>query len=89
MSLGRRRLGLTQEQFAERVGIATGTLRNYEAGHRLPDLRVAARIAGALALSLDDMARTVAPVRPAVPQPIKAAPVAYLATATTGANTQE
>ena len=32
----RRRLGLSQMQFAERFGFSVETLRNYEQGHRQP-----------------------------------------------------
>lgn len=32
----RRRLGLSQEQFARRYGFSVETLRNYEQGHRRP-----------------------------------------------------
>ena len=32
----RRRLGLSQEQFAVRFGFSVETLRNYEQGHRRP-----------------------------------------------------
>ena len=33
----RRRLGLTQQDFADQFGIALGTLRNWEQGRRVPD----------------------------------------------------
>lgn len=45
----RRRFGLSQQQFAEVLGISAGTLRNWEQGRRAPEgsarvlLRVAAR----------------------------------------------
>ncbi len=32
----RQRLGLTQEQFANRYGFSVETIRNYEQGHRRP-----------------------------------------------------
>ncbi len=35
--LFRQGLGLTQEQFADRFGIAVGTLRDWEHGRRSPD----------------------------------------------------
>jgi putative transcriptional regulator len=33
----RRRLGLSQEQFAARFGFSVETIRNYEQGHRRPN----------------------------------------------------
>lgn len=33
----RKKLGFTQEEFAERFGVSLGTLRNWEQGARLPD----------------------------------------------------
>ena len=47
--LGRRFAALTQEEFAEALGISVHTLRNWEQGRRSPDgpalalLRIAAR----------------------------------------------
>jgi putative transcriptional regulator len=32
----RRRLGLSQQQFAARYGFSVETIRNYEQGHRCP-----------------------------------------------------
>ena len=33
----RRRMGLSQETFSRRIGISTGTLRNWEQGRRAPE----------------------------------------------------
>ncbi|MFL9827426.1 helix-turn-helix domain-containing protein [Rhodoplanes sp. SY1] len=33
----RRKTGLTQEAFSARIGVSTGTLRNWEQGRRTPD----------------------------------------------------
>ena len=33
----RERTGLSQEAFAERIGVSVGTLRNWEQGRRKPD----------------------------------------------------
>ena len=33
----RRRTGLSQEAFSRRIGVSTGTLRNWEQGRRTPD----------------------------------------------------
>ncbi len=43
--LARKRTGLTQEQLAEKIGIAFQTLNKYEKGHRLPDAEVLRQIA--------------------------------------------
>jgi putative transcriptional regulator len=54
----RRRLGLSQEQFAARFGFSVETIRNYEQGHRRPTgparvlLRVIAREPDAVTRSL-------------------------------------
>lgn len=40
----RKGLGLTQEQFAERLGISHGYVGHIETGVRSPSLRLAARI---------------------------------------------
>lgn len=33
----RRRAGLSQEVFSRKIGVSTGTLRNWEQGRRVPD----------------------------------------------------
>jgi putative transcriptional regulator len=33
----RRRTGLSQAAFSQRIGVSTGTLRNWEQGRRIPD----------------------------------------------------
>lgn len=33
----RRKTGLSQEAFSSRIGVSTGTLRNWEQGRRTPD----------------------------------------------------
>jgi putative transcriptional regulator len=33
----RRKTGLSQEAFSARIGVSTGTLRNWEQGRRMPD----------------------------------------------------
>ncbi|NVO16084.1 MAG: helix-turn-helix domain-containing protein [Rhodoplanes sp.] len=33
----RRKTGLTQEAFSSRIGVSTGTLRNWEQGRRMPE----------------------------------------------------
>ena len=52
----RKQLGLTQEALAERVGVARQTIVKWEAGESAPDLPLAARLAEALEVSLDDLA---------------------------------
>jgi putative transcriptional regulator len=54
----RTRLGRTQEEFAEMIGVPVGTLRNWEQGHREPTgparalLLVAAKFPGEVAEAL-------------------------------------
>jgi putative transcriptional regulator len=33
----RRRTGLSQELFSKRIGVSTGTIRNWEQGRRVPE----------------------------------------------------
>lgn len=37
VSAVRRRTGLSQAAFSQRIGVSTGTLRNWEQGRRTPD----------------------------------------------------
>jgi transcriptional regulator with XRE-family HTH domain len=57
----RRAAGLSQPQLAELVGVPVGTLRNWEQDRRVPLLDTAARVAGALGVSLDELAPPVPP----------------------------
>lgn len=43
--LARKKVELTQEQLAEKIGIAFQTLNKYEKGHRLPDAEILRQIA--------------------------------------------
>src|SRR5215218_9712791 len=52
----RRELDLTQEDFAQRVGIATETVSKIERGERRPSKHVAERMAQVLELSAEDRA---------------------------------
>lgn len=45
--------GFTQQELAEKAGLAVTAVCNYEAGTRMPRLDSAARIADALDVSLD------------------------------------
>lgn len=49
----RRALGLTQAQFAERVGASRSRVNNWEAGTRRPDLDAAIRICESTGATLD------------------------------------
>ena len=49
----RRAIGLTQEQLAERLGVARQTVAKWEAGDSVPDLANAGELAEALDVSLD------------------------------------
>jgi transcriptional regulator with XRE-family HTH domain len=57
----RQAAGLSQPQLAEAAGVPVGTLRNWEQGRRVPLLDTAACVAGALGVSLDELAPPVAP----------------------------
>jgi transcriptional regulator with XRE-family HTH domain len=51
-----RALGLTQAVLAERAGVHVRQIRRYESGEQQPVLVVAARLAAALDVSLDELA---------------------------------
>jgi transcriptional regulator with XRE-family HTH domain len=51
-----RTLGLTQATLAERAGVHVRQIRRYESGEQQPVLAVAARIAAALDVTLDELA---------------------------------
>jgi predicted ATPase/transcriptional regulator with XRE-family HTH domain len=59
----RRELDLTQEDFAQRVGIATETVSKIERGERRPSKHVAERMAQVLELSAEDRAAFVRAAR--------------------------
>ena len=62
--------GLSQAQLAAAAGVPLGTLRNWEQDRRIPLLDTAARVARALAVSLDQLAPEPAPGdRPKPPPP--------------------
>jgi transcriptional regulator with XRE-family HTH domain len=51
----RLRAGLTQTDLAARTGLSAGAIRNGEQGRRVPGLDLAARVAAALDISLDQL----------------------------------
>lgn len=51
----RRAAGLTQEQVAERIGVARQTVAKWENGDSLPDIESCSRIAEIFDVSLDDL----------------------------------
>jgi transcriptional regulator with XRE-family HTH domain len=51
-----RALGLTQSALAERAGVHVRQIRRYESGEQQPVLAVAARLAAALDVTLDELA---------------------------------
>jgi transcriptional regulator with XRE-family HTH domain len=69
----RRRLGLTQEQFAERAGLDPRYIRTLESPRANPRIAVLISVAEALGASLDSLFRTVVlprhrrPGRPLLP----------------------
>jgi transcriptional regulator with XRE-family HTH domain len=64
----RRAAGLSQNQLAQASGVPVGTIRNWEQGLRTPMLDSAARVAGVLGVSLDDLAKNLRPVTPPAPK---------------------
>lgn len=55
----RRAAGYTQQQLAEKAGIATGTVRNYEQGIREPSWPGVVKLAKAIGISTDEFADCV------------------------------
>ena len=51
----RKKLGLTQQQLAWKVGINRATLAKYESGTRVPSIRAAKALATALGCTLDEL----------------------------------
>ena len=51
----RKSKGLTQKQLAERIGVATGTIQQYELGKRQPKLETLDKIAKSLDVSIFDI----------------------------------
>jgi putative transcriptional regulator len=52
---GRKKLDLTQDEVARRVGISRAYLANIEAGKHTPSLEVAAKLSAVLKMSIDDL----------------------------------
>lgn len=63
----RQRAGLTQAQLAERAGVPVGTLAKAEQGERQVSVGLAASLAQALGLPLDQMVTHPEPVTKARP----------------------
>jgi transcriptional regulator with XRE-family HTH domain len=55
----RQEKGMSQPQLAAAAGVPVGTLRNWEQDRRVPLLDTAARVAGALGISLDVLAGAI------------------------------
>lgn len=53
----RTKAGLTQPELADRAGIPLTTLQGHEQGRRLPNFPTAVRLARALGVSLDELAK--------------------------------
>ena len=51
----RKQQNLTQEALAEKVGVSRQTIAKWENGESVPDLKLAADLAAALDVSLDDL----------------------------------
>ena len=76
----RQKLGdeWTQQKLAEAAGVPVASVRNWEQGHRRPDLGFAYRLARALGVSLDVLGEVADrnPLRPGTPPPTSGAEVA-------------
>ncbi len=57
IQLLRKKAGLTQEALAEKVNVSRQTIAKWESGESVPDLALAARLAEALDVSLDELAQ--------------------------------
>lgn len=55
----RQSRGYSQPQLADLIRLPVGTVRNWEQGRRLPNLRHAAALAVALGVTVDDLVRGV------------------------------
>jgi transcriptional regulator with XRE-family HTH domain len=53
----RRRAGLTQQQLAQKAGTSLSSVSQLEQGKRAPSLELALRLAGSLAVPVDDLCR--------------------------------
>lgn len=51
----RRKLGLTQEELASKVGVARASLSSWEIGRASPDMETFVRLCGVLGLGADDL----------------------------------
>ena len=54
----RNKANLTQLELAQKAGVGLGTIRNWEQNRRVPLLDIAAKVAKALGVSIDDLAGT-------------------------------
>ena len=55
IQLNRKRIGLTQKELAEKIGVATITLQQYERNLRQPKIDMVARIADALNMDFSSL----------------------------------
>lgn len=51
----REALHLTQQELADRSNVSRVSIARYEAGERIPDVDIAARIAAALGCTVDEL----------------------------------
>lgn len=56
----REQAGLTQSQLAEQLGVEQPTVQRWESGARKPNMAMVAKIAGVLAIDVDDALRSLA-----------------------------
>lgn len=53
----RKKLGMTQQELAQAVGVSQGTICQYENGQRTPTVPMFAKIAQVLGVSMDELAK--------------------------------
>lgn len=58
LKMFREQRGLTQEQLAEKIGVAKSTVTGYEKGNRTPDVAKIKKLAAALEVSGDELLDT-------------------------------
>ncbi len=65
LKAARVNVGLTQSEFAKRIGVTDTTVRNYERGKTYPDIRVLERIKHVTGVGYEDLIFSPdAPVKP-------------------------
>ena len=66
ITIYRKRLGITQGELAEKLGVAQSSVGNWENGIRKPDVFMLKRIAEVLGCTTDDLLSEPEPATPAL-----------------------